>query len=197
MPDRPAQLARWADADRQRAVLPADRAMTGELSALRTLVLDLAGNPAAEEELYDACAMLGRQLAQRGASPTLASATMDGAAAALLTPGAAWLAPARAAVVEGFARTLREMAHHEALQAWEFPSCAVALGEAGVAIAAGYPSEDDEELAAWAARVAKAAALAGVRRAVVSGSERACDAALDAFGVVGIEAQRTPAPRRR
>lgn len=184
----------WSDLDRQCAVLPADRGIIDASGALRALIVDfvVAGGP--EDEMFDACAVLGRMIAQRGGSPTLASATMDDAGRALGKSEAPWLAPARAAVAEGFAAALAEGARRDALQAFEFPACTVPLGEAAVAIAAGYPAEDDEELAGWAARVAKAAALSGVRRAVVAGSPRACDAVLDACGVVGIEAHVTPRP---
>jgi hypothetical protein len=197
MADSTAILATWRGKDRARAVLPADREIIEASGALRALIVDLVTSGGHEDELYDACAALGRLIAQRGGSPTFASATLDDAGEALEATAAAWLAPARAAVAEGFAATLAENARHDAMRAWEFPSCAVPLGEAAVAIAAGHPSDDDEEVSAWAARVAKAAALAGVRRAVVSGSERACAAVLDACGVVGIEAHLTPRAGRR
>ena len=195
MPERPAIVDAWCARDRECAVLPADREIIDASGALRALIVDLVISAGPEDELYDACAILGRMIAQRKGSPTLASATIDGAAQALGLTGAPWLSPARAAVAEGFAAALSEGARHEALLAWEFPSCAVPLGQSAVAIAAGHPADDDEELAAWAARVAKAAALAGVRRAVVSGSELACAAVLDACGIVGIEAQVPPRPR--
>ena len=83
------------------------------------------------------------------------------------------------------------------MQSWEYPSCAVPLGEAALAIAAGHPSDDEEVVGAWAARVAKAAAMSGIRRAVVAGGERARAALLDAFGLVGIEVHAPPKPRSR
>jgi hypothetical protein len=98
-------------------------------------------------------------------------------------------------VAEGFAATVVEDAQLEAMRTWEFPSCTVPLGQAGLAIAAGHPSEDDEVLAAWAARVAKAAALAGVRRAVLSGGAQASAALVDALSLVGIEVNTAPKPR--
>jgi hypothetical protein len=192
MADRSVILASWAEADRARAVLPADREIIDASASLRGLIVDLLMTRGEADELYDACSMLGRLIASRGGSPTFASATLDGASEALGTPGATWLVPARATVVESFSAALAESARREADQGWEFPSCAVPLGQAGVAIAAGLPSDDDEQIAAWAARVAKAAALAGIRRAVVSGNERACAAVLDALALVGIEAQQTP-----
>jgi hypothetical protein len=89
-------------------------------------------------------------------------------------------------VVEGFASELLERATLEALGTWEFPRCAVSLPDGAIAVAAGYPSEDGEVLADWAARVAKAAALRGVRRAFVDGAPQPCDALAEAFDVVGI-----------
>jgi hypothetical protein len=193
--NRDAVVTAWCDKDRARAVLPADREIIEASGALRALIVDqaLAADPG--DELYDACAMLGRMVAQRGGSPTLASVTLDHAREALGAHPAPWLAAARAAVAEGFAARLVEDARRDAMQTWEFPSCTVPFGEAAIAIAAGHPSDDDEVLAAWAARVAKAAALKGIRRAVVSGNERARAALLDALGLVGIEVHAQARPR--
>jgi hypothetical protein len=190
MLDRDALVEAWSDRDRGRAVLPADRAVIEASATIRALIVDLAltclaGGP--EDELYDACAVLGRFIGQRAGSPTLASATLDHAAEVLGARSAAWVVPARAAVVEGFAAVVVEVTWIEALRTWEFPGCAVALGQAALAIAAGHPSDDEEVLAGWAARIASAAALAGVRRAVVSGNALATAAVVDALGLVGIE----------
>lgn len=193
---REAMQRAWAENDAARAVLPADRAVIGDAASLRALVLDALGGRHDADELYDACALLGRTIAQHGGSPTFASSTLDGAAEVSGQRGA-WLVAGRAALLEGFSAALAEAAHREVARAWEYPACAVALGEAGVAIAAGYPSDDDEEVTAWAARVAKAAALSGIRRAVVAGRQAACAALLDAFALVGIEAQVSPRPLNR
>lgn len=195
MDDRAALLVSWARRDAERAVLPADRELIESTASLRGLILDGVLSPDDPDELYDACAAMGRTIAQQGGSPTFASATLDGARD-VLGPAAAWLPPARAALMEGYAAVMMENVRRHAARAWEYPACAVRLGEAAVAITAGYPSDDDEEIAAWAARVAKAAALSGVRRAVVSGNAAAADAVLDAFGLVGIDAQMSPAPAR-
>ena len=195
MKDRDSIVAAWSARDRSRAVLPADREIIDASATIRTLIVDLALAGGPEDELYDASAVLGRLIAQRGGSPTLASATLDHAAEVLDTRAAQWLMPARAAVAEGFAATLVEAAQQETMRTWEFPSCAVPLGHAGIAIAAGHPSDDDEVLAAWAARVAKAAALAGARRAVLSGGEKASAALVDALTLAGIEVHAAPKPR--
>ena len=195
MVDRDALVAAWSDKDLARSVLPADRAIVAASANVRALILDLALAGGAGDELYDACAVLGRFIAQRAGSPTLASATLDHAAEVLEARSATWLVPARAAVVEGFAATVVEAAQIEALRAWEFPGCAVALGQAGLAVAAGHPSDDEETLAAWAARVAKAAARAGVRRAIVSGGPLATAAVVDALTLVGVEVNAAPKTR--
>jgi len=187
-------LRAWADKDRARAVLPADREIVEASESPRALIVELAmaGGP---DELYDACLMWGRLVGQRGGSPTFASSSLDHAAEALGTPSAPWLSSARAAVAEGFVASMVEDARSEAMQSWEYPSCVVPLGEAALAIAAGHPSDDEEVLAAWAGRIAKAAALSGVRRAVVAGGERARAALVDALGLVGIEVHAPPKPR--
>jgi hypothetical protein len=187
--DRDAVVATWCAKDRARGVLAADREIIDGSIAVRTLIVDLAIAGSHEDELYDACAVLGRLVAQRGGSPTLASAMLDHACEALGTRDVPWLVPARAALAEGFAAALIEGVRCEDMRSWEFPACAVPLGEAAVAIAAGHPSDDDEVLAAWAAGVAKGAAARGMRRAVVTGTERARAAVVDALGLVGIEAR--------
>jgi hypothetical protein len=188
-PNRSA-LAAWCRSDLARAVLPADRDAVEGSASVRALIVDLVLTGSTGDELYDACATLGRVLGQRGSSPTLASATLDHAAQVLGARDAPWVVAARAALAEGFASALVDTTRREAMVAWEFPSCVVPLGEAALAIAAGHPSDDDETVAAWAARVARQASLRGVRRAVIAGSERACTALVDALAMVGIEVQR-------
>jgi hypothetical protein len=192
---RDAMVDAWSLKDRARSVLPADRAVVDASATVRALIVDLALAGGPEDELYDACAVLGRLIAQRAGSPTLASATLDHAAEVLDARSAPWVAPARAAVVEGFAATLAEDAQLAALRSWEFPRCVVPLGQAGLAIAAGHPSDDEEVLSTWAGRVARAAALAGIRRAVVSGGALATAAVVDALCLVGIEVNAAPKPR--
>jgi hypothetical protein len=185
--DRDTVVAEWCNRDRARCVLPADREIVDASTGVRALVVDMAATGGAEDELYDASAVMGRLIAQRGGSPTLASATLDHACEAMGTPSAPWLVPARAALAEGFAAALIESVRAEDMRSWEFPACAVLLGEAAVAVTAGHPSDDDEVLAAWAGRVAKGAAAKGVRRAVVAGNDRARAAVVDALALVGIE----------
>lgn len=180
-------VAAWCDLDRRTVVAAADLEIILTSGSLRTDIARFALTGGTDEEIYDACASLGRLIAHRGGSPTLASATIDHAGDALGVRPAAWLAPGRAALLEGFARALLERVEQDALRSWDFPRCAVALSGDTIAVAAGLPSNDPEILGEWAASVAKAAALRGVRQAYVSGPEGARAALEDAFDVVGIE----------
>jgi hypothetical protein len=190
-----ALVAEWSRKDMARAVLPADREIVGASATVRTLIAEQVLAGGAPDELYDACAVLGRLFAQRGGSPTLASATLDNLAEVAGARDGAWLVPGRAALAEGFTATVLDDARREAQRSWEFPACAVPLGEAAYAFAASHPSDDDEVVSAWAARVAKASALSGARRAVVAGTERACLALVDALTLVGIEVNVVHKPR--
>jgi hypothetical protein len=184
-----AAVERWAAADLAAAVLPADRRFVAESSAVRALILDLAGDAeTVSDELFDACAVLGGLVAEHRASPTLAAVTIDHALAALDLATPPWAAAARAAVAEGFARGILEDASRESLCAWEFPRCVVPLGDDAVAVAASYPSDDREALTSWAARIAQGAALRGARRAIVAGPDLPRHAVLEALAIVGIEA---------
>ena len=177
----------WRERDRSAAVLPADREVIEASAALRALVLERAvarASDPSEDELFDACSLLGRGIAHGRGSASLASATIDHAAEALGAGAAEWIAPARAALAEGFVAETLEGARDDALGAWEYPRCAVPVGGSAIAIAASYPSDDPETVAGWAARVAKGAALAGIRRAFVAGAARA--AVVDALGILGI-----------
>ncbi len=184
--ERAALVAAWCELDRNAGVLPADREIVDASRSMRTVIADFASAGGTDEEIYDTCALLGRFIAVHGGSPTLASRTIDHAGIVFDAVDAAWVVPARAAVAEGFTYALLEKVQHEALRSWEFPRCAVGLPDEAIAIAAGYPSDDPEELREWAARVAKAAALQGIRRAHVAGPDAARDAVLDALDLVGI-----------
>jgi hypothetical protein len=186
--DDAAAVDRWIAADLSTALLPSDRAFVAESRAVRALVVALAQDPGGDDDLLDACAVLGGLAAAYGASPTMASATLDHALAAIDVRDSAWAGAARAAVAEGFTRATLDLAWREALAAWEFPACAVPLEDDRIAVAAAYPSDDPETVAAWAARVANGAALRGVRRAIVSGRDAAV--VIEAMAIVGIRAAK-------
>jgi hypothetical protein len=200
-----AMVDAWCTLDHAHALLPVDHEIIESTRALRALVVDLlrdgASSPddtAPARDLYNACAMLGRMIAERGGSPTGTIATMHHAERALKPastdgPGqqreiaeARWFS-ARAALAEGFAAARTEMARKDAAGAWEYPRCAVTLDESTFAFAAGYPDDDGEALAAWAGRVANAAVLKGARRAIVTGRDDARRALIDALSTIGVE----------
>src|SRR5262249_22766150 len=89
--------------------------------------------------------------------------------------------------------------------AWEYPRCAVPIDRQTVAIAAGYPDDDGEALAAWSARIALALSRAHVRAAIVSGGEAARTELAAALSLVGVDVRdaatsddsRGPVTRRR
>jgi hypothetical protein len=200
----------WCDADRAHAFVKTDHDVIASTVGVRSVIADrLRDKPSAihvvdrtdqvDRDLLNAFGILGGLVGERGGSPTLASAIVDGAIDALFTTGEAprggsWVLPARAALAEAFARARQEAVRAEASVRWEYPGCAVGVDEGTVAIAAGYPDDDDDALCAWASRVAHRVALAGVRRAIVSGSEAAEAALSDALGIAGIERVRRPPP---
>jgi hypothetical protein len=191
--DRPHVLAAdaavvdaWCALDAQAALHAADREAIAASRAMRALVVEFARAGGPDDEIFDACATLGRLFAQHGGSGTLAASTIDHAASALGDRDVAWVRPGRAAVVEAFTAAVLEDARQASLRSWEPPACVVVMLDGSIAIAAAYPSTDPEELSAWAARIAYAAALKGVRRATIAGpplARRAVEEALDVVGV--------------
>jgi hypothetical protein len=201
-----AVMADWCARDHARAFLQVDHEVIESTTAVRALIVDhllshrVAEDARSERDLFNAFGVLGRLLASRGGSPSLAALTVDGAREAVAhAPDARWVMPSRAALAEGFASARRDLARGEATGRWEFPTCAVPLHEGILAIAAGYPDEDEDALAAWAARVANAAALAGTRRVVIAGPPAARAALTETLAVAGIEllASYEAPPRRR
>ena len=190
--DDEALVDAWCELDRGCAVLEADREIIDASRPLRAAIAGFALAGGSDEEIYDACASLGRSIAQRGGSPTLASASIDHAGHALGLGRAGWLASGRAALAEAFTRELLERANQDALDGWQFPRCAVAMPGGVLAVAAGFPSDDPELLREWAAGVAKAAALQGIRQAFVSGPAASRAAVEEAFDVVGIQVTDPP-----
>jgi hypothetical protein len=185
----------WSERDHARALVPADHAAIDATSAARTFVVEriLAGGHA---DLFHACLVLGRLLAAHGASPTLASATIDSAIDATQARGE-WIGSARAALAEGYGAARLDHARAEALRAWDYPRCAVRLDDVTTAFAAGAPEDDEEALGEWAARVAVAAQRDKVRRAIVGGSPPARAALEDALAFAGIEVVETPGERTK
>jgi hypothetical protein len=182
-------LARWGDDDRARALHAADRDAVRATEPVRSLVLELlfAG---LDRDLFNACARLGMLMAEAGASPSLAAGSIDAAKRALDAVRAPYDAEridtARAAFFEGFAAAVRSAERASALVAWDYPACAVPLADGRVAIACGFPSDDREALAGWAARVTSVLLQEGVRGVVLAGSSRATTELADALQLAGI-----------
>jgi len=183
-------LAAWREHDAAHALHNHDREAIRATDPPRALVLDLLARPGHGRDLYNACARLGRLLADAGASPSLAVATLDGATRALSDLGIACeparLAPARASVAEGYFAVIVEGERTAARRAWEYPGCAVRVAKDTVAIVAGYPADDGEALADWAARVALAVSRDGYKHAILAGSDEAKVELVQALSLVGI-----------
>jgi hypothetical protein len=213
-------LAAWREHDIARAIHPADRAAIASTESARTLVLELLAapgdvRPKPPRDLFNACAALGRLLADAGASPTLAALTMDGAAAAICNADPARLSSARAALVEAYVAARADADRKLARRAWEYPACAARLDKETAAVVAGFPmsggdggdggaggaggisgDNDAEELSEWAARVALAASKDGIKTVVLSGPDAARRELAAALDLVGIEARADLLPRK-
>jgi hypothetical protein len=184
----------WCARDHAAAFLAADHAVIDATRGPRSLIVERIRARGPHTDLFHACAVLGRLIADRGGSPTLAASAIDGAAALLPELDAETARAARAALTEGFVAARAEAASAVAVERWEYPGCVVPLESATVAIAAGYPDDDVDALSGWAARVASAVARAGYRRAVLGGGERACAALSDALELAGVKVRTTAPP---
>ena len=195
-------IAGWAEHDASRAIHAVDREVIRATEAARWLVVDHFGPAAPARDLFNACARLGGLMADAGASPSLASGTIDSAVRALHEAGAALdasrVAAARASLLEGYVAAARDGERAAGLASWEWPACAVPVGEDLVAIACGHPVDDRDALAAWAARVAGKLVKAKVRRVILSGLDAAKAEIASAVDLVGIEvvAQAVPSESR-
>ena len=151
-------VERWCARDLALAFLSGDKAAIDATRGARaSLVAEIVRERSAHTDLFHACAMLGRLVAESGGSPSLASSVIDTAREALPELDAETARAARGALSEGFAAARAEIARGEAVARWEYPGCTVPLENASVAIAGGqYPDDDEDALAAWAARVASA-----------------------------------------
>ena len=77
--------------------------------------------------------MLGRLLADAGASPSLAVSTIDGLARALADTKTAYedtrITPARASVAEGYVSAVRDVERDNTNKRWAYPACVVTLDD--------------------------------------------------------------------
>ncbi|MCL2725604.1 MAG: hypothetical protein FWD69_14315 [Polyangiaceae bacterium] len=192
-------LEEWQSADDLRAILPADHAAIRAAEVPRALVIELLSRRESNaRDLYNACARLGRSLADAGASPSLAATTLDGAVSALrrasIDLDSAEAAAARASLIEGYVAAILDAERSAQKKVWEYPACSVRLDEKTLAIVAAYPDDDLESLANWAARVALGAHRDGVERVIVGGSKAVQSELAHTLGLIGITvADRLPA----
>lgn len=147
-----AVLARWRAFDRDVAVAEDDRRAIDGCEGARANVVEQSAEPS--RDLFHALATYGRELAFAGASPTLAGATIDGLEAAL-GRSLPWRAAARSAVAEGFAGERADQARRALLASWAPDRCIVPLGNGRAAVACGVPTDDPDELQAWADGLAR------------------------------------------
>lgn len=184
----------WLESDLSHALHEIDRQTIFDAEALRALILErLVRRDEAPRDLYTACARLGRFFAEAGASPTIASTTLDGAVLALTAMSVAIDAPrianARASVIEGYASAIREAERGLARRHWEYPACAVRVSDDTATIAAGYPVDDVEAsvIADWAARVALGLSRDRIRHVVLQGPSPIATELREALSLVGIQ----------
>jgi hypothetical protein len=184
-------IAAWCEHDVASALHVPDREAVRATDAARALVLELLAKPNAGRDLYNACASFGRLLADRGASPSLAVLTLEGAVRALSDAGVtcdpARVAPARASIAEGYFAAVVEAERNAARRVWEYPACAVKVAKDTVAIVAGHPADDGEALADWSARVALGVSKDGYGSAIVTGTAPVKAELAAALSLVGID----------
>ncbi len=182
------------------ALTPTDHHALARSEAAQALLCEHVAARTEGRDLFHAAASLGRILAHENASPTLTATVLDGLRqAAIDTDAEPWIftrLPAlRAALFEAYTAGIRESCRLVAEKAWEWPWCAVRLGNDRYAICAGHPEEDPVVLGEWADRVASSLARAGARGVLVEGSANAKAAIVDALAVAGIAVEK-PATRR-
>ncbi|HEY1958483.1 MAG TPA: hypothetical protein VGH28_22855 [Polyangiaceae bacterium] len=189
-------LDAWTERLSRAAISEVDRRAVAASESAREMVLerlDAHRGESAERAFEDRDALhgwtlLGRVLADAGASPTLAAQVVDTLAQVEGQKSfEGWAASARAALVEAFVAAQRELADKRAFASWRFPKCVVRLDETTAAVAAGFPDDDSDELSRWADEVAAALAKMGIRRVFSDGSPRARAALESALAAVGVE----------
>src|ERR1700722_1733284 len=132
-------VASWCTRDQALAFLPGDKSAIDATRGARAILVEIMRERGGNADLFPACAVLGRLIAESGGSPSLASSVIDTARQELPDLDTDTARAARAALSEGFVAARAEIARAEAMARWEHPGCAVPLENASVAIAAGYP----------------------------------------------------------
>ncbi len=178
-------LDAWSDTLASAAISDADRRAVVESESARSLVLDRAFGD--DHDALHGWAMLGRVLADSGASPTLAAHTVD---ALSVDGGGDWRTQARAVLLEAYVAAQRELAELRIAEAWRFPRCVVRLDDRRAAVAAYFPEDEPDAVAKWADEVAAGLAKMGIRSVHVEGTPRARAALADALASFDIDLTR-------
>jgi hypothetical protein len=198
-------LDAWTERLGRAAISEADRRAVTASETARALVLeriDAHRGETVESAFEDRDALhgwtvLGRVLADAGASPSLVAqvvdALLDAAEPSAKDPGGAsgriraWAAASRSVLVEAFVAAQRDLAEARAAEAWRFPKCVVRLDETTAAVAASFPDDDPDALARWADEIAAGLAKMGIRRVHAEGTARARAALDSSLSVAGID----------
>jgi hypothetical protein len=177
----------WCAHDVKMALIPVDHEVVEATRTQRALICEEATTRGNGRDFLNACDRLGRMIGERGGSPTLVASTADGLAEVLADHAKTIdVVLARVALAEGFAAAILETARTDALAKWEAPHCVVRIDATTVAIAAGFPDDDHDLLAGWAARVTQFVLSDKKRNAIVSGRPAAVHALVDALTLVGV-----------
>jgi hypothetical protein len=184
------QMQAWTNDLGSGSISEADRHAIVVSESARSFVLD--GLDSADHDSLHAWAVLGRVLADAGASPTLAAHTVDALRdlAVGRGTGSQWCAGARAALIEAYVAAQRERAELRMAESWRFPRCVVRLDERTAAVAAFFPDDDADATVRWADEVAAGLARMGVRCVHAEGSTHARAALADALTSFGIDLTR-------
>ncbi len=178
----------WTEHLARTAISERDRRAIAASESAREMVLErLASAMLEDHDALHGWAVVGRVLADEGASPSLVAGVVDALVAASPRAPEGWAPAARAAIVEAFVGAEREIEGERVKDAWRFPRCVVRLDESTAAVAASYPDEDSDSLARWADEVASGLAKMGIRRVHAEGTARARAALADALSVAGVD----------
>jgi len=179
-----ATLAKWSEGLARAAISETDRRAVGASENARSLVLERLGDDSTDA--LHAWASLARVLADASASPSLVASVVDALEPHARRDGA-WLALARATLVEAYVAALRETFEQRVADSWRFPRCVVRLDAKTAAVAAHFPDDDADAVSRWADEVAAGLAKMGIRRVHAEGTPKARAALKDALAIAGID----------
>ncbi len=183
----------WAEHFARAAISEQDRNAVAASESARSLILERLDTK--DHDGLHGWAILGRVLADAGASPSLVAQAVDSLAAVAGAEAArdyAW-ASCRAALFESFVASQRDIADARVASSWRFPKCVVRLDDRTAAVAASFPDDDADAVARWADEVAAGLAKMGVRTIRVDGTASVRTALADALSAFGIDIGKTRA----